>query len=50
MVLKGGLPEHDAYRQIERTWLIRRTALEPLLPVAHGDGHRPPAADFHRVR
>jgi len=40
------------YREIERTWLIRRTDLELLLPVVYGDELQVTTwvADFHRVR
>jgi acyl-CoA thioester hydrolase len=42
----------ERYRQIERTWLIRRTSLELLLPVVYGDELLVTTwvADFHRVR
>lgn len=42
----------ERYRQIERTWLIRRTALELLQPVVYNDELLVTTwvADFHRVR
>ena len=40
------------YRELERTWLIRRTDLELLFPAVYGDELQVTTwvADFHRVR